>query len=964
MREPRKSLARMWAVAGVCLGLVLLTVAVIGAKDGNSGSGEYVLRVDAADLAAVTARHDLVVDRHDGDLYIVRDNHGRDEDALELELLDDVEVGGFERNRELILSETPPGLALNQSTSAILESLEDATLRLFAGETVLSLYVDQTSMQVIKVAAAHARQHTGAGIVAVIDTGVDPSHPALEGVLIPGYDFTRDQPGIPSEFADLTQSTSAILEQSTSAILERKDVTSLNQSTSAILESSASTVLQGLAPPDRPPAAFGHGTMTAGLVHRVAPTAGIMALKAFHGDGTSSLFDIVRAVYYAVDHGARVINMSFSLPLESRELKRALDYAESKGVICFASAGNEGLKTKVYPAAWSHAIGVGATSDSDTRSSFSNYGDDVFEVSAPGEALITTWPGQRYAAAWGTSFSTAIVSGAAALLVDPAIAPKSAQAVIEADVIDEALRQGKRLGKDLGKGRIDLDASAAYRDAFASVGGGLLAPGGDDDHDSIANDVELRFGLDAKRDDAAEDADGDGVTNAQEVAAGTHPRGLWTSYLAEGATSTFFKTVIAIANPAANATARVLLRLQTSGGAEVRQLVDVPARARRTVDVSSDLTELSHAEFSTVVESDVPVGVDRSMSWGTSAYGSGAERAMSSGPSETWYLAEGATHSGFDLFYLVQNPGVTEAIVDVSFLRPAPLAPVTITEVVPARSRRTIWVDQIAGLESTDVSGVVRVRNSVPILVERAMYLSRDGQPFVAGHEAAAVPAPSVRWFLAEGATGTYFDTFLLLANPDDRDADVRVTFLRPSGDPIVKRYAIGARSRFNVWVNLTDAGLADTAVSAVVDSLNGVPIVAERAMWWPRGEWIEAHDSSGATETGTTWILAEGEVGGPFDTETYVLIANTGPVAGSARVTVLFEDGTTMQSVITVPAQSRVNVPMRHDFPQTVDRRFATLVESLGLDPAPLIVERAMYANADGITWASGTNALATKLQ
>src|SRR2546422_6667019 len=101
-----------------------------------------------------------------------------------------------------------------------------------------------------------------------------------------------------------------------------------NQSTASILDTT------------QVPQAFGHGTMVAGIIHLVAPTAQIMPLKAFKADGTSNLFDILRAIYFAVDHGAKVINMSFSMVNSSPELVRAINYANGHGLICVSSAGN------------------------------------------------------------------------------------------------------------------------------------------------------------------------------------------------------------------------------------------------------------------------------------------------------------------------------------------------------------------------------------------------------------------------------------------------------------------------------------------------------------------------------------------------------------------------------------------------------------------------------------------------
>src|SRR5690606_4438414 len=115
-----------------------------------------------------------------------------------------------------------------------------------------------------------------------------------------------------------------------------------------------------------------------------------------------------------------------------------------------------------------------------------------------------------------------------------------------------------------------------------------------------------------------------------------------------------------------------------------------------------------------------------------------------------------------------------------------------------------IWVDdeattdpQLAALAATDVSVVMRSLNGVPIIAERAMYLDQPGRPLGAGHESAGVTAPATQWFLAEGATGPYFDLFVLLANPNAQDATVDVNFLLPNGTVVPKSYVIAGNSRF-----------------------------------------------------------------------------------------------------------------------------------------------------------------------
>src|SRR6202021_3988462 len=126
-------------------------------------------------------------------------------------------------------------------------------------------------------------------------------------------------------------------------------------------------------------------------------------------------------------NNASVINMSFDLSATSTELNNAINYAASKNVILVASSGNDGQQEIVYPAAMRGVMGVASTSNQDQRSSFSNYGNQVVWVAAPGEGVITTYPFGTYAAGWGTSFSSPFVAGTASLILD--MQPKHNQTV-------------------------------------------------------------------------------------------------------------------------------------------------------------------------------------------------------------------------------------------------------------------------------------------------------------------------------------------------------------------------------------------------------------------------------------------------------------------------------------------------------------------------------------------------------
>src|SRR5437867_10850672 len=285
--------------------------------------------------------------------------------------------------------------------------------------TAWNSYVNQPAASIVEIQNAQQSFNvTGTGVVvADIDTGVDPTHPVLQPVLVPGdgYDFTRNQPG-GSELNDVAPSDFPTYPPPTCSSSTCPAPAQVNQSTAAVLDQSTAAVLDGNGTPKKY-AAFGHGTMVMGIIHLVAPTAQLMPLKAFHSDGTASLSDILRAIYYGVQNNANVINMSFDMKTSSVELQKALDYANKQNVICAASSGNDGTQEIVYPAALQNDVmGVASTTNQDTRSQFSNYGNAIVWVAAPGESIVSTYPFNTYAAGWGTSFSAPFVSGGAALL--------------------------------------------------------------------------------------------------------------------------------------------------------------------------------------------------------------------------------------------------------------------------------------------------------------------------------------------------------------------------------------------------------------------------------------------------------------------------------------------------------------------------------------------------------------------
>jgi subtilisin family serine protease len=428
-------MCRFRVLTKICSGLLLIMSLPLLAQD------KFVLVTSPAKVQDVCGRHGLtpVKQLSSHGVFLVSTF------SVDPGISTDGDVQSFEHNRALGVPELSGATIANltQSSTSILDGLPGRAVVNYYGSSVASNYVTQPATAMIRHRDLQAASgFTGTGVtVAVIDTGVDTSHPALKSALVSGFNFMANVAD-PSELVDLSPAAAAALTQSSTSILDGQNLVQLNSSMVAILSQSSTSILDGH------PGEFGHGTMTAGLVHLVAPGASIMSLKAFSGDGGSDLFNIVRAIYFAADHGANVISMSFEIAQSSPALQNAIQYAVSKDVVVVAASGNDGEQILVFPAAYNSVIGVGSTSNSDAKSNFTNFGTNSVFIAAPGEGVITTYPGGNYAAGWGTSFSTPLVAGEAALVLQarPTYKPGDvANAISRASSVPQ-----------MGHGRVDL----------------------------------------------------------------------------------------------------------------------------------------------------------------------------------------------------------------------------------------------------------------------------------------------------------------------------------------------------------------------------------------------------------------------------------------------------------------------------------------------------------------------------
>jgi subtilisin family serine protease len=300
-----------------------------------------------------------------------------------------------------------------------LPEAQQSSIGFYEGWLADSQYAGQYSLTLIQAAAAQ-RISSGQGItVALLDTGVTASHPALSGHLLPGYNVLDPL----SSPADLPSAA----------------------------DSDADS---------EPNDAVGHGTAVAGIVAAVAPQAHLLPIKVLDSEGLGSVYGVAEGIRYAVDHGAQVINLSLGMPAYSPAVGAALAYAAGHEVVVVSAAGNTGLTTPTYPAGDPNVLAVAATDSQDHKAPFSAYGPFA-SVSAPGISIISAYYSGGYAVWSGTSMAAPFVSGEAALIsADTALTEGETSAAFVRERICESAVQIDNINPPfaggLGAGRIDL----------------------------------------------------------------------------------------------------------------------------------------------------------------------------------------------------------------------------------------------------------------------------------------------------------------------------------------------------------------------------------------------------------------------------------------------------------------------------------------------------------------------------
>ncbi|WP_157899636.1 hypothetical protein [Luteitalea pratensis] len=494
----------------------------------------------------------------------------------------------------------------------------------------------------------------------------------------------------------------------------------------------------------------------------------------------------------------------------------------------------------------------------------------------------------------------------------------------------------------------------------------------------------------------AADPDGDGVTNQGEFEAGTSPQIANRSELAEGSTG-FFQERVAIANPENRAAiARVIVLFgqrndlgEAAPPAPVVQDIPIAAYGRYTVNVNAlpSATYGGQGRAASVIVESLRGGVvvERTMSFGDSAWGGHTGKALNA-PATQWFLAEGAANGFFQTFILMTATGNVAPKVTVDFLLEDGQVVSMPFEFPSTPGRLTVWANELCapGTSGNGCQRVLagkafstRITADQPITVERAMYFNRGGRTFEGGHASAAVTAPATRWFVAEGATGPNFDTYLLVANPTSTDTVATVRYLTPEG-AYTAIYPVRANSRLTLYVDdelrrVSGRNALATQIDVSAEVSAPQPIVVERAMYWFGAfqNWTDAHNSAGVTTTGTNWAMAEGQSGGALKYKTFVLIANPSASDATVQMRLLREGGraAVTTGTFTVPANSRFTCyagqpgPCQDAFAQLQDgEMFGVSVESV--NGTPIVIERALYWDGGGEAFGAGTNETGVRIR
>ena len=291
------------------------------------------------------------------DVYLLGYRHATPVDSI---------VAILENNPDVIRAR--PNYIVNINLDQVSQPFVDyhQTSQAFVDGVSPDRYYSQYAEMQMLIDSAHLLRHGEGIVVAVVDGGLDNTHPLFAGRLdSAAYDFV-DNDSDPWIFSGLTAD---------------------------------------------------HGTFVGGIVVRAAPRARLMVVRCFGSSGIGTSFEIAQGIYFAARHGADVINMSFGMDYPDGTISDAINTAYMEyGSVLTAAAGNSDLDFDRFPGNHPRVINVAAVDSNDIKAEFSNYGFSV-DVTAPGVWIYSSLTGGNVWGWWdGTSFAAPFAAGLAALV--------------------------------------------------------------------------------------------------------------------------------------------------------------------------------------------------------------------------------------------------------------------------------------------------------------------------------------------------------------------------------------------------------------------------------------------------------------------------------------------------------------------------------------------------------------------
>lgn len=331
------------------------------------------------------------------------------------------------------------------------------------GPATFSIFDTQYIRTKTRLPDAHARSSGASTVIAVLDTGIDGTHPVLAGRMASGgHNYIANT----TNTADAGDGVDNDADNATDELV-------------------------------------GHGTFVAGLIAMAAPGAKILPITVLNSDGKGDNWSLTKGMYHAIDRGVEVINLSLTSTYDSVAVIASINEAAARGIVVVAAAGNMNRDDpREYPAMDDDipVLGVAATDDNDVKGGFSNFNNRLF-ISAPGvnarlggvpistRSVASALPGGVFGYSEGTSMATPLVTAAAALIraqhpewpASPQVVTTIRQRLASTAQNINAVNPG--LSGELGAGRVDIGAAVAL---------GPIAPRpGDLNNDGLVNTDDL-----------------------------------------------------------------------------------------------------------------------------------------------------------------------------------------------------------------------------------------------------------------------------------------------------------------------------------------------------------------------------------------------------------------------------------------------------------------------------------------